>query len=115
MEQPASGMVRSVLYLQPRDGNYQTVVDFYRRHQILGRAAAQKGCRSSDLQVPSTGLGPLLVTALWDSADDYRGWLDSEFRKERGSELSELVEESAGGMRGEVYEVVLSAGAGGAG
>jgi heme-degrading monooxygenase HmoA len=115
VEQPASGMVRSVLYLQPKDGDYQAVVDFYRRHQILGRAAAQKGCRSSDLQVPRTGLGPLLVTALWDSTDDYRGWLDNEFRKQRGSELSELVEESAGGMRGDLYEVVLSAGAGGAG
>ena len=46
-------MIRSVLYLEPKDGDYDAVVDFYRREDVLGRALSQPGCLGSELQVPT--------------------------------------------------------------
>jgi hypothetical protein len=102
-------VVRSVLYLQPKDGDHRAVVDFYRRHEILGRAVAENGCRTSELHVPSTGSGPLLVTALWDGPAAYRRWLENDFRRRRAGELAALLDEPTGGLAGQLYEVVLSA------
>jgi Antibiotic biosynthesis monooxygenase len=102
-------VVRSVLYLQPKDGDHRAVVDFYRRHEILSRAVAESGCRTSALHVPSTGSGPLLVTALWDGPEAYRRWLENDFRRRRTGELAALVDEAPGGLAGQLYEVVLSA------
>ena len=43
--QPAEG-------LEPKDGDYEAVVDFYRREDVLGRAVQQPGCLGSELHVP---------------------------------------------------------------
>lgn len=101
-------MVRSVLYFQPRDGDYDAVVDFYRRHAVLTRAVAEDGCHASELQVPRRGTGPILVTALWEDEEAYRGWLESEFRNRSAGELAELIERPAETDSGDLYEVVLA-------
>ena len=48
-------MIRSVLYLEPKDGDYEAVVDFYRREDVLGRAGVEE---------PRRVLGPLMRAAL---------------------------------------------------
>lgn len=101
-------MIRSVLYFQPRDGDYDAVVDFYRRHAVLARAVADEGCHASELQVPRGGSGPILVTALWEDEDAYRRWLGSEFRNRSASELAALIERPADTDAGDLYEVVLA-------
>lgn len=102
-------MVRSVLYLQPRGGDYQAVVDFYRQHDVLGRAAEIDGCLGSELHVPTDATGPLLVTALWRSEAAYGRWLRDAFRRESGVQLAELVEDAPGpGAGGAVFDIVLS-------
>jgi Antibiotic biosynthesis monooxygenase len=102
-------VVRSVLYLQPKEGDHRAVVDFYRRHEILGRAVGESGCRTSELHVPSAGSGPLLVTALWDGPAAYHRWLENDFRRRRAGELAALLDDTTGGLAGQLYEVVLSA------
>jgi quinol monooxygenase YgiN len=103
-------MVRSVLYLRPRGGNYEAVVDFYRRHDVLGRAASIDGCHGTELHVPADQDGPLLVTALWESGAAYGRWLQDGFRRQSGTELAELLEDMPEpGVGGALFDVVLSA------
>ena len=80
-------VIRSVLYLEPKDGDYDAVVDFYRREDVLGRALRQPGCLGSELQVPTSGSGPILVTALWTDPEAYEGWVSSPVRAAGSAEL----------------------------
>lgn len=102
-------MIRSVLYLTPRGGDGQAIVDFYRRHGVLDRAAEQDGCLGAELQLPATGSGDVLVTALWRDADAYQGWLDNPFRSANAEELAELVEGFDDDVRGALYEIAIEA------
>ena len=106
-------MIRSVLYLEPKDGDYDAVVEFFRRDDVLGRALTQPGCLGGELQVPTGGSGPILVTALWEDEDAYQGWVTSPVRAANTEPLAKLLqsdlEEST---RGETYTVVLTAGEG---
>jgi hypothetical protein len=103
-------MVRSVLYLAPRGGDYEAVVEYYRRHDVLGRAASIDGCLGTELHVPTDQHGPLLVTALWESGAAYDRWLQDGFRRESGARLAELLEDAPGpGVGGALFEVVISA------
>jgi quinol monooxygenase YgiN len=103
-------MVRSVLYLRPRRGDYEAVVDFYRRHDVLGRAASIDGCLATELHVPADQSGPLLVTALWESEAAYGRWLQDGFRRESGAQLAELLEDALEpGVGGALFDVVLAA------
>jgi heme-degrading monooxygenase HmoA len=100
-------VIRSVLYLRPRADNSAEIVDFYRRHRVLERAAHQDGCLGAELQLPTNGIGDVLVTALWRDVDAYRGWLDNPVRAENADVLGCLVENFDAGVSGETYEVVL--------
>jgi heme-degrading monooxygenase HmoA len=102
-------VVRSVLYVRPRGGDHGSIVDFYRRHRILERAAEQDGCLATELQLPADGAGPILVTALWRDADAYQGWVDNPARAATAGDLSLLVDgELTEATRGELYDVVLA-------
>lgn len=102
-------MIRSVLYLEPRGDDGSAIVEFYRRHEVLERAAEQDGCLGAELQLPTTGGGPLLVTALWRDAEAYQGWVDNPIRAANADELAALVEGFDDGVRGELYEIAVEA------
>lgn len=110
-------MIRSVLYLHPRDGDAQAVADLYRRGGVLEVAVAQEGCLAAELQLPVDAAGPVIVTALWDTPEAYQRWVDNPAREASSTELDALVEEPADHSirRGDLYEVVLTAKAAGAG
>lgn len=103
-------MIRSVLYLEPTGGDYDAVVDFYRREDVLARALRQPGCLGSELQVPTSGRGPILVTALWAGQEAYDGWVSSPVRAAGSAGLAELVQGLDESTRGETYTVAISAG-----
>lgn len=103
-------MIRSVLFLRPRDGRSADIVEFYRRYGVLERAMKQDGCLGTELQLPTRSGGKVLVTALWRDADAYRGWLENPDRALNADELGELVEDFHSGISGETYEVVLDGG-----
>jgi heme-degrading monooxygenase HmoA len=103
-------VIRSVLYLTPRGGDGRPIVDFYRRHSVLDRAAEQDGCLGAQLQLPVTGSGDVLVTALWRDADAYQGWLDNPFRSANAEELAQLVDGFDDEVRGALYEIAIEAG-----
>ena len=104
-------MIRSVLYLEPKDGDYDAVVELYRREDLLARALGQPGCLGSELHVPTSGSGPILVTALWESEDAYQGWVANPVRAAGAAPLARLLQSDLdASTRGETYAVVLSAG-----
>ena len=103
-------MIRSVLYLEPKDGDYETVVDFFRREDVLVNALRQPGCLGSELQVPTSGRGPILVTALWTGQEAYDGWVSSPVRAAGSSGLAELIKGLDESTRGETYTIAISAG-----
>jgi heme-degrading monooxygenase HmoA len=103
-------VIRTLLYLRPRAGDGAEIVDFYRRHRVLERAVQQDGCLGAELQLPTTGSGDILVTALWRDADAYRGWLHNPVRAENADVLAGLVENFDAGIAGETYDVVLRVG-----
>lgn len=104
-------MIRSVLYLEPKDGARDAVVEFYRREDVLGRALSQPGCLGAELQVPTSGSGPILVTALWQSEDAYQGWVSNPVRAAGAAPLARFLESDLDeSTRGETYAIVLTAG-----
>jgi hypothetical protein len=103
-------MVRSVLYLQPRDGAHDALVDFYRRYDILATAVKAAGCRTTELHGPLDGEGPALVTALWDDEAAYPGWVDHDLRDNGRDELLTLIDVGDDGVpTGQVYRVAVAA------
>lgn len=102
-------MIRTVLSLEPRNGDAASIAEFYRRRKVLERACEQDGCLGAELLLPTSGKGPVLVTALWRDADAYQGWIDNPWRTANGEELAELVESFDSGMTGELYEIAVEA------
>jgi hypothetical protein len=102
----ASELIRSVLYLEPRGGDYAPLVEFFKTAAVLERSLQKGSCLAADIQVPVTRKGPLLVTALWTSTDGYKSWVDDPWRATNHLALSELLT-AAGGeqVRGDLYEI----------
>ena len=103
-------MVRSVLYVRPRSGKADAVVEFYKQKRVLETALEQQGCLSAEIQVPLSANEPLLVTALWESGQAYQGWIDNPVRRSFAGDLAELVDEDLANLRGGLYEVAHAVG-----
>lgn len=66
---------RIVLYLQPKPGTREALVDVFRRIDILGHALQQAGRLSVEVQSPPEADAPVLVTALrTSSAPEMPSW-----------------------------------------
>jgi len=104
------GKVRSVLVLQPRGGDATALVDFFRRNDVLGLAVRHAGCWSSELHVPLSGTGPVVVTAVWDDAAAYEGWRNHPVRATFTADMERLVDLEASPVIGSgVYAVAVCA------
>ena len=98
---------RSVLFLQPKPGMRDALVDVFRSIDIPGNALQQEGCLSVEVQVSLDADGPVLVTALWSHRAAYEGWLANPWREYSGSELAPFLD---GESHGVVYDIVLAGG-----
>ena len=103
-------MVRSVLYVRPRSGKADAVVEYYKQKRVLETALEQQGCLAADILVPPDAEEPLLVTALWESGQAYQGWIDNPVRRTFAAELGELVDEDLANTKGGVYDVAHAVG-----
>ena len=84
-------MVRSVLILRARSGRRNDVVALFARLGVLREASAVPGFVDAELHVADGD--ELLVTATWESAAAYDGWLESPVRERMRPELEELLVE----------------------
>lgn len=98
---------RSVLFLQPKPGLRDALVDVFRRIDVPGHALQQAGCLSVEVQVAPDDESRVLVTALWTHRAAYDGWLANPWREYSGSELAPFLD---GESTGVVYDVVLAGG-----
>lgn len=103
-------MIRSLLYLTARDDDYEAVVGHFRATGILERASQHRGCLGAEMEVPLTGGGPLVVTALWTSASDYESWRDDPWRLSSSAALETLLQRSPEEVSpsGTLYQIVHS-------
>ena|SRR5439155_18030481 len=104
------GKIRSLLVLEPRNGDYDALIELFRGQDILGKAVRLAGAWSAEVQLPLARSGPVVVTALWDSADAYAGWRTHPIRAELNPLMDRVVDlEAAPVIPSGVYEVVIAA------
>lgn len=98
-------MIRTVLRLNPADGNAEAVIRYFREARVLERSAEVEGFISSELHVPLEG-GPLLVTATWESPEAYQRWIDHPFRPETTAALAPLLDQDLqASTKGEMFSL----------
>lgn len=101
-------MIRSVLTLRAAAGQSAALEDFFAEHGILQRARGFAGCRDAVL-LRSVDGGPAthLVTADWDTAADYRRWVEDPWRVALSRRLAALLDVPADEpLVGGVFELV---------
>jgi hypothetical protein len=104
----AEGLVRSVLLLQPRNSDYAALVEWFKRNDILGLAVREAGCLASEVQVPLANSGPVVVTALWASAEAYDGWRNHPVRSNFSGDIERLTEPEPAPVASGLYRVEIS-------
>lgn len=97
--------VRSILYLQPKPGQRQALIEAFKRLDVFGHALRQEGCISIEMLAPADENGALAVIALWTGPEGIQGWLENPWRAASNQELGQFVEE---GLDTAVYEIVLA-------
>ena len=89
--------------MHARTGRRDAVVALFERLGVLEQASAMPGFVDGQLQLAVDGSDELLVTASWESADAYGGWLTSPGRERMRTELEQLLEAPP---EGRIYELV---------
>lgn len=105
----AVGKVRSVLLLQPRNGEYAALIAFFKQHDILGLAIREAGALTGEVHVPLSGVGPVMVTALWESEEAYAGWRSHPVRDRFSGDMERLTEPNASPVGSGLYTVAVAA------
>jgi hypothetical protein len=104
------GKIRSLLVLEPRNGDYDALISVFREHDILGKAVQLAGAWSAEVHVPLSRSGPVVVTAVWDSPVAYAGWRSHPIRAELNPFMERVVRlEGEPQIPSGVYEVVVAA------
>jgi antibiotic biosynthesis monooxygenase (ABM) superfamily enzyme len=86
-------MIRSFLTLRAAAGQAGALEAFYTDHRVLARARDFPGCRGAQL-LRSVAGSPAshLVIADWDTAADYRRWVDDPWRDALSGRLTALLD-----------------------
>jgi hypothetical protein len=87
--------VHSVLQLYPKNGDYESVVEFMRRERVPELSQENGGLLASSINVPMSREGSIVVLAKWNSASDYQRWVSNPVREGLRPELSALLEREA--------------------
>ena len=99
-------MIRTVIYLNPKGGNSQDLIDYFLNEKVLEHSSEVEGFISSELFLPKDG-GPMMVTATWDSPEAYQRWLDHPWRAASNLRIQEVLEDRIEvTTSGEIYELV---------
>lgn len=102
-------MIRSVLFIEPLEGDVDAIEQFFVSEGVLEHAATIPGFVSAELQLPEDRQAPAMVTALWASREAYRRWVEDPWRAglaERSGSVFRVIEQPGGG--GSLYEVAVA-------
>ncbi len=98
-------MIRTVLHLNPANGDSQGIIDYFKSARVLERSADTPGFLTSELLAPLEG-GPMLVTAAWDSPEAYQLWIDNPWRAESNMAISAVLDQVLqANSRGALYRL----------
>lgn len=84
-------MIRTQLYLKPRPGCVQEVLDLYARREILERSLAQAGCIAAEIRIQLPHRQNVVVSAVWESEEAYQSWVQNPSRALDVEELLPLL------------------------
>jgi heme-degrading monooxygenase HmoA len=99
-------VIRTVIYLTPKDGNNQGLIDYFLKDKVLEHSAEVDGFIAAELFLPTNGT-QLMVTATWDSEAAYQRWIDHPWRAASNASISVLLEEVIETeTRGDSYELI---------
>jgi hypothetical protein len=99
----ADSHVHSALYLYPKNGDYESVVEFMRRERVTELSQENGGLLASSINVPMSREGPIVVLAKWNAASDYQRWLANPVREGLRPGLAALLERVP--AAGELYTI----------
>jgi heme-degrading monooxygenase HmoA len=101
-----SQVIRTVIYLNAKDGNTQALIDYFHSDKVLEHSAEVDGFIEAELFFPAVG-SQIMVTATWDSEAAYQRWIDDPWRVASNERISELLEEAVGSeTRGASFELL---------
>ena len=101
-----SYVIRTVIYLNAKDGNTQALIDYFHSDKVLEHSAEVDGFIEAELFCPAVG-SQIMVTATWDSEAAYQRWIDDPWRVASNERISELLEEAVGSeTRGASFELL---------
>jgi heme-degrading monooxygenase HmoA len=104
-------MIRSVLHLNPKNGDYDPLLEYFIANQVLERSAETPGFLATELLTPITGQGPALVTAAWEDEAAYQRWVDNPWRAQSNEAIGAVLDaQLQAGTKGAMYRLRLSAG-----
>jgi heme-degrading monooxygenase HmoA len=104
-------VIRSVLFLDPLEGDLGAIEKFFVTERVLEHASATPGFVAAELQLPEDRTAPAMVTALWSTREAYRRWVEDPWRAEnaaRARSVYRAIEQPGGG--GSLYEVKVAVG-----
>jgi quinol monooxygenase YgiN len=104
------GRIRSVLLLQPRNNDYAALVALFKQNDILGLAMREAGCLNAEVHVPLNGAGPIMVTAVWESAQAYSGWRNHPVRGRFSGDMERLTEPEPHPIASGAYTIAVAVG-----
>jgi hypothetical protein len=73
-------MIRTYLLLRPAPDSLETLIAYYRDHDVIG-AAVPYGLQTGELAHPAQNASMVAVVSIWDSQEAYDGWLTAPERK----------------------------------
>lgn len=97
------GSIRSALYLYPKNGDYEAILEFMRTDRVLELSRENGGFLGGSYNIPISGRGPMLVLATWRAEADYRRWVASPVRAAMTPRLVAVLEREP--VAGEMYRV----------
>lgn len=86
-------MIRTFLHLHVKPGQRDALVSWYKSSGALEKAVEYAGCKSTELYADAEDENRLLVTALWETPEDYERWVTHPWRQTTTSEISEYLQE----------------------
>lgn len=99
-------MVRSILTFRITPGRRQEFLDTFREISVLETSSFQAGYLGAELHLDLHDSDVALVTAVWESAAAYQGWLDNPVRQTLSDRLEPFMDgEPAGHLCQSLLEV----------
>lgn len=100
-------MIRTFLTLEAKPGQRDALISWYKESEALEKAVEFAGCIATELYPDAAHDDRLMVTALWNSGEDYDRWVQHPWRQSTTAEINNyLKDEVSQTSRGSALESI---------